>query len=1112
MKRILLFISIMLGTSAFAAPVDKQKARNAATVFLQKLKPGTVLQSEPVMAPERKGTAAGQSYYYVFNAKGNNGFVVVSGDDRTNPVIGYSDRGHFDIANMPDNMKSWFAGYEMQFKALEEMDDQQAERVLAGSRKAKPTRNSISPLITTTWDQATPYWNKCPQFMNEDGTSYELAYTGCVATAMAQIMKFHQYPAQTTKEIPPYTFSYPLGNYQYGTATTETMPVVSFDWDHMRDSYTGAEDHVYTDAVATLMVYAGHAVKMQYGTSSSGAYTDDIPKGFTEYFGYDRNTVRIAFRNDYEQSTWDDLIYNELSQGRPMIYNGTAGSGGGHSFVCDGYEYGDYFHINWGWGGMGNGFFLLEILNPNASGIGGSSSSEGYNMKQNAIIGIQPGDGTVIPDTTEVKNVLTLTDVYFNYNDKTCTFSRDSKNVGFSIYKRKVLNVVCSDHMGTGKKYKKALGLYNAAGDSLISIIMETNMYSTVTTSATGDREQFGGGLEARDAVKFGAGMTGTFRIIPMSKEEGSDEWLPMLESDRFYYEIEMGTYDATATAHPLVSLEAVNYEFAGGETVGKSERVSVTLKNNSADRFFGNLYLWVDGEMLDPVFTPFTSTIQAEVPAGGEKVVTFNFTPSSAGTKGVGVSTDDNGEYAVPGQGQITIMPSNEAPMNLSCVIEAENADEEKVIYDSYARFKVDVTNNSAGEYNRYVLAPLFIVNKDEQGNVTGGSMVTYKQATLNMTAGETKTLYFEFENLAYGSTYSLNLYARNDEPAESEASHLTNLVQAGNSVYYDIKRGLVTWTSDGKRNGVKAEADIIIPESAVAASLEGLTVGNVTPNSNPNTLYFIGSGEEEPAGLEESNVIAGTEADEIRLKDGFDFFTPQAFTAASISYERTHEQGLGYDMKGWNTLTLPFAATRVTADGEEIDWFRTEEDADKDFWICDFAEEEGDSVIFKAVGQIVENHPYIIAVPGMEWGADKNLTGKTLSFSAENALVKPNAIAYTSGDNNLFVGTFVKQTLGDILALNAEGSKFIPADDSQTVNAFHAYFVNRAIEANPFREVIISVANIQPPTAITAIMDELSVDTPVYTISGQCVGRLADIQKLPRGIYVVSGKKFVK
>ena len=389
MKKILFVLTMaFLVTALHAGPISMKQAQEKAKSFVSQKRQS--LGQQPlrlVTGTDCLKKASQSGLYYVFNVGLDDGFVIVSGDDRTMPILGYTDKGTLDVRHLPDNMKAWLEGYSEQMEALKKMNDAQARPLLAAAvNRPHTTRNSIAPMITTKWDQATPYWNECPEFMDEvDGELVsEFAYTGCVATAMSQIMYFYKYPEQTSEPTAAYDFTYGDGLGNYGTAHVDSQPVTTFDWEHMLETYTGAEDEIYTSAVAHLMFYVGVAIKTQYGKGASGAYTDD-------FFGYG---AKLAFRNDYTQQEWEQLVYEELAAGRPMIYNGTAGSGGGHSFVCDGFEYGDYFHINWGWGGMGNGFFQLAILNPHASGSGGSSSAEGYNMKQNICYNIIPGQGS----------------------------------------------------------------------------------------------------------------------------------------------------------------------------------------------------------------------------------------------------------------------------------------------------------------------------------------------------------------------------------------------------------------------------------------------------------------------------------------------------------------------------------------------------------------------------------------------------------------------------------------------------------------------------------------------------------------------------------------------
>ena len=1021
-----MLLPLALGLSAKS--VDMSAALQEAQSFLQQQRGASSALRVASKAPRLLSTGD-QSYYYIFNIDGG-GFVIVSGDDRTVPILGYSDEGSFDESRIPANMKAWLNSYAVQLQALEKMSDAQVASQLAAPRRASVnTRNSIAPLITTKWDQARPYWNKCPEFMDIDengDTVGELAYTGCVATSMSQVMKFYNWPPRPTRVIPSYTFTYSTGEYSYESATTDSLPIIDFDWEHMLDTYTGGESQVYTDAVANLMVYTGYALKTQYGISGSGAYTDDILPAFTKYFAYDKNSIQLVFRNDYTQENWDNLIYNELAEGRPMVYNGSAGTGGGHSFICDGYEYGNYFHINWGWSGMGNGYFQLAILNPRESGIGGSSSAEGYNMKQSALIGIIPGDPEqgVDPDP-QVEYALTATGFALGFSG---TMERDNVNQGFNIYKRKSFKLNYADHMSSGKRYDVGLALYDT-DHNFVQMIINRGNYSTALTSALGSYENFGGNLEARDGVRFGAGLTGNYLIVPMYKLEGTSEWKPMLETDRFYMECVMTNYEATFTAHPIVNLTASKFEFTGGEKVGKPEQVHVTIDNQSADRFFGDLYLWFGNQALDEL-SPFTSSIQAEVMPGQSNVVTFNVTPETSGTKTVYLSLDSYGEKRISGSGQVIIEDYTEMPTNLAVVIEAENA-VDGVIYDNYARFKVDITNNGESEYNKYVLAPLFLVSKDAAGNVTGGEMVTYGQSTLSVAPGQTETLYFEFNGLGFDQTYSLNIYARNEQNA------LVNIIEKGHSVYYDIKRGMVVWTrEDTKGMGVAVSGDIVVPENAIAVRLDGKSINSVTPNANPNTMYVIGVEDNIPNGLEEKNVIVGNQAQSIALHDGYDYFTPVSFTTQSISYTRTFESTrTAPAANGWNTIVLPFAPEVVKdANGNELT-AATSADEAADLWIARFATEEDSVPTFAIANQIMANVPYAVAVKS-------DLNGKELIWSAGTTTLKAEPIALTSGQNYVLNGTFLGGTLENIFALNAAGTGFEPVAAATAIDPFRAYF----------------------------------------------------------------------
>lgn len=1092
-KKIIFAVLMLCMSVAFtmqAAPITLEQAKQEAASFvLDRQKASRTLTIVSQANSKLKG-ANSNAAYYVFNVGQNQGFVIVSGDNRTNPILGYSDEGYFDETNIPANMKAWLEDYALQIAQLDKISDADLKKALAAPKTANvvETRNSIAPLITTKWDQARPYWNKCPQFMvsdnEEDG--YELAYTGCVATAMAQIMNYHKHPAQTTQVIPSYTYTY-YNTYseEYGTVTTDPLPVTTFDWTHMKDSYNGSEEEVYTDAVATLMLYAGSAAEMKYNVTASSTTDPKIPKAFHNYLDYN---AQLVYRSDYDQNAWTEMVYQELVAGRPMIYNGRAGSGGGHSFICDGYEYGEYYHINWGWGGLGNGYFQLAILNPYAAGIGASTSAEGYNIDQTAIIGIKPG----YSGQAEVSHLLTVYNMYSYGGSSSYGFDRNDSGY-FTLTKRRYIKVTAEDHIDDGTKYKRGIALYDS-NDNFIELIASTNYYSS-TLSITDSWPD----TQSSETYSFGKNISnGTYKIKPVCQEQNTSDWTPMLESYRYYVEMTVNGNNAIFTDHPLNDLTATNFEFVGDHKVGSAEKCNVTVQNNSGDRFNGRLHLYVSNEQLDE-YSEFTTMVEAEIPAYGTSVVTFNFTPQNAGSKTAQLSLYDSsmGGSKIPGTGSVTITGASEVvPMDLSVVIEATNAID-GVIYDTHVRFKVDVTNNADGEFNRYLLAPLFIVNKDESGNVSGGTMITYQQTTLQIPAHETVTLYYDFDNLAYGSTYALNMYGRN------ENEQTVNLVEKGQSVYYDVRRGLVTW--DGTSMvGISGPAggNITIPDDALAASLEGLEITSVTPSGNPNTIYFIGDNESIPNGLAGLNVVKGNTATSIRLEDGFGYFIPQSFTAQSISYERTFTKAREKNKaQNWSTIVLPFAAKNITANGNDIDWYHSDEETGKAMWIESFAQENDEIVTFDHAEDLEANVPYIIAI---DKGA--NLINTPITWSASNVLLKAEPIAYTSGENYLMAGSFIGQNLAEVYIVDSDGAVAKWTNGTRgnyNVEPFRAYFKELVTDDNhsdillPGEKVITAITNIN--------VDNVRNNNIYYNLMGQPVSNPTP------GIYIKNGQKVI-
>lgn len=373
----LLLLAVSLGL--YAAPISREQAKVNAQNFLQKVKGSHALapvQSRAKLGPRRaKSTTAETELYYVFNRGEQQGYVIVSGDDRTPAVLGYTDSGEFDYEQLPVNMRSWLERREMQLEALSSLPESEAPR------KASK-HDAVAPMVTTHWNQGAPYNDECPMYF-----TLGRSITGCVATAMAQVLYFQRDKSvrEVQADIPGYstwTAHETYGHLQVA-GIEEGSPI---DWDNMLESYGSNATAKQKLAVAQLMHYCGVAVHMDYTNTSSGAQSSEVSGAFQNYFGYGSAT-RYVRASDYTNDQWDNLLYNELAEGRPLYLSG-ANSSAGHAFVCDGYDGNGCFHINWGWGGQSDGYFLLTSLNPSSQGLGGSG--DGYSDYEEAVIGCEP--------------------------------------------------------------------------------------------------------------------------------------------------------------------------------------------------------------------------------------------------------------------------------------------------------------------------------------------------------------------------------------------------------------------------------------------------------------------------------------------------------------------------------------------------------------------------------------------------------------------------------------------------------------------------------------------------------------------------------------------------
>ncbi|MFU2398420.1 MAG: C10 family peptidase [Bacteroidales bacterium] len=356
---------------------ERHAAKNGAHIGLQSVKRAKVLNKQQSTTSSRG--------YYVFPHDGNCGYTIVSGDDRMPEIVGYSTTDTYSEENMPDGMKRLMQAYEAMATALAN-GDAKAERCLAEKEAlvADSTYRQprVAPLLAdVAWDQTEPYNNLCPMYDGQRRT-----VTGCVATAMAQLMMYYKYPQTLKSDIPAYqTETYQLD-----------MPSVSagerYDWDNMLPQYSGsAYTAAQANAVAKLMYHCGLSVKADYGPETG---TNCTPGVLVKYWGYDPDVIKQLYRENFSLRRWTAILDAELRASRPVLYGGVSTISGGHAFLCDGTDGNGLYHINWGWSGWSNGYFDITILNSDYSGTESATApADGFNYSCDMIVGIMPDNG-----------------------------------------------------------------------------------------------------------------------------------------------------------------------------------------------------------------------------------------------------------------------------------------------------------------------------------------------------------------------------------------------------------------------------------------------------------------------------------------------------------------------------------------------------------------------------------------------------------------------------------------------------------------------------------------------------------------------------------------------
>lgn len=1060
MKKLLFSLFAILPVAVFAEPVGQQTAQNVAKEFLASKGKFLLSTSTPYRAPRKGKAQTDASYYYVFNAGDGAGYVIVSGDDRTERVLGYVEHGNFDAEALPESMKGLLQQYAEEIQTLDEQNvqispEQVQKRVLA--RRAKRVRHSIPEILPTRWNQGSPYNSSCPDYIKSDGTTGRPA-SGCVATAIGQVMYHHHYPDATVAAIPALTNSYTLSDGTKKSIVTPSIPKGSvIDWANMLATYGSDATAAEKKAVGDLIWYAGQSVKMGYN-SSSGAVTSSFRDAAVNYFGFDK-CCRWLSRSSYGIDEWFDLIYTELDNGYPLLYNGHT-TGGGHAFVVDGFDGEGLFHLNWGWGGSSNGWFVITSLNPgDSSGTGASSTSDGYCMGNGCLMYLRkPGVDYPVDELRMDISSISVSGTSVSATYKNNTGATNSFNVGLVVL--------------------------NEENDSIELI---TGTSSTMSSKASGASETKS--LDLRRRL-----TEGVYKISPASKLLRGKVWHPQYDFGKQYIEATVNKLGLPTLkiVNPVENLVVDTFILSGTRVKGEEQPVKVRIRNEGGE-FYKELSLYGGFGKKEKI----DSRTMVALKAGETAEFELFFTPDGTGTFSLYLC-DNNGTKTY-GQTTVEITTTSTTAANLYLSAVAITNSSSGTVYSNRFQGTVSIKNQAKTQFDGKVKIQIW-----EQGANNSGTYWTSSSKTVAMSIApaKTSTASFNFENLKYDRNYYLVVYY------VGQSGAIENGAMWNNAHKYKPTPGLLYWTSAGVLKCQASKALLTTPTAACGLYMNGTTTTRMTPSrTNPNAIYCIASDTPVPAGLEESNVVVGSEAEKIDIVDGYPYFVPNTFRAKRATYSYTFPEDSG---SRWDSFILPFVPDTMYVDSVG---YSVQSDS-LPFAIYEYGYLSKGVPAFVPTTIMRANTPYIIA------GA-KELAGKTLVFEGGDALFAKSGttnFVISSTDYTQY-GVTLETTLKEVYTMNDEGTAFVYAASSK-VQPLKTYFTTTLPDSVRAEMIPLpAVPVLGDPDAVGVVRTVSAGMQPVYNLQGQMVGRTfvsdrgVSTAGLKPGVYIVGGRKiFVK
>ena len=1011
MKKLLLTTVLAVATIvAMANPIGRAAAMQKAQNFMRGINPQAALQTPAT--PRRAMGNQSEKPYYIFNAENNQGFVIVSGDDRSEEILGFSDKGFIDVDNLPDGLQTMLDIFEDDLQKLDEQGYTNTvdAQVSSNSRRKSLSvpREPIAPLIKTYWTQESPFVD----MMAED-------VVGCQRIASAQLLYYWgcDKTLATITGVP--TSIQSSGKYEPQT----------FDMSKIRAHYRGGTG---TDEERAEVARYISCVRYSLGT---GTQSDMVSKG-PKFWGITPGA--LLHRQDCFPDDFERIVYEELRNNAPVFVGGHCRtSTPNHYFLIDGYSHDDFFHINWGWAGVCDGYFRLSPLNAY-----NWSTAANWSQTFEALIGMR-GPGLVAESTAQPNDEASLGLITYSFANSSNSIVWDDQTISRTgTLKIRTLLENWSNNFKSGESRTFDL--------ELVAYDMNNNKVKTIAT------KQITIAQAATQAVVWtltGIDLpAGEYQLVSKSKDATYTGESHFDYVKGVYSHAKLVVDDNQITASLVKAMTIDNYEFIGKKKPGYRTAVKFYVTNNSFNKLTWNFSLYKNQISSTVGYTQDTEEFRMQAKSSHDFVMEFEADEEPCT---LFLYNQDRAarSYSDPIYAEITFDPSSfpEATAtnsNLSFKWSLNNTASTGTngsggyVYGYSIEGTVKITNNSRNATFEDVIIFQIYYGRASYNN-------RYKSANimvpLKLAPGASTTVdlsEFEYSDGAFDAEKTLYILVFDGSYRIDEDNNYFTYAS------WSVRPSVNYWDKDGKLSYVTpaysnypSYVTTSTAPNAAAVSYKGMNFIDgitITPNSNPNCIYYFDTEAQAKRlkNYQNYNVVVGDRAyTTIKFNETNAAYVPFSFTAANVSYTRkmTNAQTEGSEDQKWSTICLPFEVNSVKEGNNQVQIGDGVE-------LRKFYGEEFASIYFDAAYKMEANKPYLIRV------SEENLN-KTLTFAATNATVVAGS-AMLDANNYDFTGNYTttRDEKGKfVYTIDNNGNNFVYTA-SPTYKTFYAYITAEA------------------------------------------------------------------